>query len=259
MNYILEGDFMERIKDLPDGSVSMVMADLPYGTTGLEWDKVIDLAAMWREFDRVCKPNAACVFTASQPFTTDLINSNRKFFRYTWVWAKTYSTGFANAKKMPMKKHEDVLVFYKKLPTYNPQGLVEVNRSINSAGPRESVGCYFKKTREPFAGFRDGLPSPDSYTQTHTNYPTSVLVFGKKGKSLHHTQKPVSLIEYLVRTYTEPGELVLDPTAGSGTTAVAAIASGRRYWVCEKDPVYYAAMSERIAAAEKESADEAAK
>jgi len=231
----LHGDCLELMRDLPDGSVDMVLCDLPYGTTACSWDSVIPFDALWEQYWRVCKPNAAVVLTASQPFTTSLIGSNMRDFRYSWVWEKTNATGHLTAKKMPMKAHEDIPVFYRLSPTYNPQktkGHARVRKSSTKNRDNEYLGVT--------------IPT-HSYDSTE-RYPRSIQVFAsdKKTSSLHPTQKPVALFEYLIRTYTNPGDLVLDNTAGSGTTAIAAENAGRR-WICmERDPDYYAAAVGRV-------------
>ena len=223
MNLML-GDCLERMKEIPDGSVDMILADPPYGTTACKWDSVIDLPSMWEQLKRIIKPNGAIVMTASQPFTTILASSNMGQFRYEWIWQKSNSTGFQLAKKMPMKKHENILVFYKKIPTYNPQGLI----------------AYGKRNRRSKAGNGGHLANEcNDYIQEFTNYPTQLIHFGYDSNKLHPTQKPVALMEYLIKTYTDKGDLILDNCAGSGTTGVASKASGRNFVGCEISPKYY--------------------
>ena len=217
--------------EIQDGSVDMVLCDLPYGTTECSWDSVIPFDQLWAHYKRVCKPTAAIVLTAHQPFTTELINSNRKMFRYCWVWIKSGVTGFGNAKKQPLRAYEDVVVFYQKQPDYKPLGIVKLDKPKRQGHP----GAFMGRT-----GFRQG------YETTWTNYPRNILTFASE-RGFHPTQKPVALFEYLIRTYTNPGELVLDNCMGSGTTAIAAINTGRDYIGFETDEVYYRTATERIA------------
>lgn len=237
---LLNGDCLVEMSQIPDGSVDMVLCDLPYGTTACKWDSVIPFEPLWAHYRRVCKRNAAVVLTASQPFTTVLINSNFAWFKYCWVWEKTRVGDIFNAKNKPLKKHEDVVVFSegttangsdRRMPYY-PQGLQ----------PTSKVAKNKETTRAFFA------PRPshrETYEQTATGYPTSVLKF-PNDTGLHPTQKPVALMEYLIRTYTNEGETVMDNTMGSGTTGVAAVKTGRKFIGIERDPEYFRIASERI-------------
>lgn len=224
------GDCLSSLPNIPNNSVDMVLADPPYGTTQCKWDSVIDLSAMWRELERVCKPNAAIVMTAAQPFSSILGASNIRNLRYSWVWEKSAATGHLNAKRMPMKNHEDVLVFYKKQPTYNPQGLQEFGKVTRRGG---NGGCYGKSGVENLQQF--------------TNYPRTIQKFASEGKTVHSTQKPTSLMEYLIKTYTNSGDTVLDITMGSGTTGVACINTGREFIGMEMDAEIFQVAKERIA------------
>ena len=225
------GDCLERMKEIDAGSVDAVIADPPYGTTACKWDAVIPLEPMWEQLKRVIKPNGAIVLFGSQPFTTALIHSNLGEFRYTWIWDKARPSNPQLAKKQPLKSHEDVCVFYRKFPTYNPQGLVEI----------------------PEAGRKVHMPEPNSlghcvrkpYVQTHTNYPKAILNI-KAERGLHPTQKPVALMEYLIRTYTNEGETVLDFTMGSGTTGVACVKTKRDFIGIELDDGYFKIAEQRI-------------
>ena len=220
----LLGDCLDRMSEIPDGSVDMVLCDLPYGTTQNKWDSVIPFGPLWDHYWRVAKPNAAVVLTASQPFTTSLINSCSRDFRYCLVWDKTKSGNFALAKKQPMKSHEDVAVFYRKHPVYNPQ--MEQRGRIRKKGGGD-------------ASTNTGITPTVSFNNVY--YPKSIMTFstGSRKDQTHPTQKPVALFEYLIRTYTDPGHTVLDNCAGSGTTAIAAERTGRR-WICiEREPTYY--------------------
>ncbi len=236
------GDCLERMKEIPDGSVDLVLCDPPYGTTACKWDAVIPFEAMWLELKRVLKRNGAAVFTASQPFTSALVMSNIREFKYQWVWEKNKATGHLNAKKRPLVAHEDVLVFFKEQSLYAPQGLVRKQTPTISKGDRGRKGagssgdCY-------------GLAVRDS-VQTHEGYPRSVFKFSVDMKAeFHPTQKPVALMEYLIRTYTHEGETVLDFTMGSGTTGVACANTGRKFNGIERDEGYFKIASERIATA----------
>jgi site-specific DNA-methyltransferase (adenine-specific) len=209
------------MKEIPDGSVDMVLCDLPYGTTACKWDTIIPFEPLWGQYRRIVKPSGAIVLFGSQPFTTVLIASNIKWFKYQWVWEKGRFANQMLAKKQALKIHEDVNVFYSKQCTYNPQGLVEVNK-ITKQGARVTDN-------------NGGGKRETSYLQTHTNYPKSILSFKSEGNTVHPTQKPVSLCEYLIRTYTNEGETVLDNTMGSGTTGVACANTYRRFIGIQKD------------------------
>ncbi len=231
-NTIHLGDCLELMKEIPDASVDMVLCDLPYGTTSCKWDAVIPFNALWKQYLRVAKEKAAIVLTAAQPFSTTLIASNLKDFKYSWVWVKTNCTGFANAKKQPLRCYEDVCVFCKKSPNYYPQGLIRLTEPKMRT---KKTGDFMGRN-----GFKDG------YAQEWTNYPKNVLNIASEKNTDHPTQKPVALMEYLIKTYTNPGELVLDNCAGSGTTAVACKQTGRRFICIEKDEDYWHKACERL-------------
>lgn len=229
------GDCLDGMAKLPAASVDLILADLPYGTTQNKWDSVIPLDALWTQYWRIAKPNAAVVLTASQPFTTALIGSNLDKFRYCLVWDKVGTTGFQTARVMPLRRHEDICVFYRAKPTYNPAMEVR-GMPRKKGGSKTDNGCYGE------------LRSAESFNNTY--YPTSIIEVSNASKVglVHPTQKPVALMEYLIRTYTNPGDVVLDNTMGSGTTGVAAAQSGRRFIGIERDPAYFAIASERISA-----------
>lgn len=223
-------DCFDAMKDIPNGVIDMVLCDLPYGTTQNKWDSILPLDKLWAEYWRVCKSNAAVILTATQPFSSAVTMSEINNFKYQWVWIKSKITGVLNAKKMPVRKHEQILVFYKQPCTYNAQGL-EIKNSITKQG-----GNSDNYNDRPL----------EAYIQEFTNWPRDVLEIKSNGKSIHPTQKPVVLFEYLIKTYTNENEIVLDNTAGSGTTAIAAINTNRK-WVCiEKDKNYYDKAIERI-------------
>lgn len=227
---LMMGDCLERMKRIPEGSVDMILCDLPYGTTACKWDVVIPFEPLWAEYRRVCKKNAAIVLTASQPFTSLLVTSNFLDFRYEWVWLKAPS-GNLNAKKMPMAGHESVLVFGEGRLNYNPQGLIHApfERKANSVSKTTAYGSQEAKV----------------YVQEFTNYPNTRLEF-VKDRGLHPTQKPVALFEYLIRTYTNENDVVLDNCMGSGTTGVACANSNRRFIGIERDEDYFLDAAERI-------------
>lgn len=232
MIQIFNEDCLDGMTRIQDGAVDLVLCDLPYGTTACSWDTVIPFEPLWKEYRRVLKHNGALALMAAQPFATDLINSARKIFRYDLVWEKTAPAGFANSHRMPLRSHELVLLFYRRQPTYNPQGLVKLEKPIVRRGTRKVGGVYHGLDKD--------------CVQEYTNYPRSVLHFSFKGRRVHPTQKPVELMEYLVRTYSNPGDLVLDNCMGSGTTAIACMNSGRRFVGFEQDEKYFAAARKRI-------------
>lgn len=222
------------MKDIPDGSVDMVLCDLPYGMTRNKWDGVIDLEALWVQYRRIVKQNGAIVLHCMQPFTTRLINSNPKDFRYCWVWDKSQISGFLNAKRRPLVRHEDIAVFYQKQPTYNPQMRKGKVRRKGTNG-RASMN---------YDSFEWLGVVNDDY------YPTSILDFAlPRYKDGHPTQKPVPLLEYLIKTYTNPGEVVLDNCMGSGSTGVACVNTKRMFIGMELDKEYFDIAVRRIAAA----------
>lgn len=246
---LLFGDCLEEMRSISDGSVDMVLCDLPYGTTACAWDSVIPFAELWAEYRRVGTEKCAVVLTAGQPFTSALVMSNPEWFRYQWVWCKNMPAGFAQAKNKPMTQHEDVLVFSpaktghvsqcKNRMTYNPQDLTPLGKTVkNSKGHRGSA-------------FEARANAKDSYVQEFTGYPNSVLHFDCQRDGIHPTQKPVALMEYLIRTYTNEGDTVLDNTMGSGTTGVAAMQTGRNFIGIERDADYFCIAAERIYGAMK--------
>lgn len=227
------GDCFDVMATLEPGSVDMVLNDPPYGTTQNKWDAVIPFEPMWTAYWRLLKSNGAAILTAAQPFTSALIASQVSLMKDCLVWDKVGTTGFQNAKRRPLRRHEDVLVFCRSSPPYYPQ--MEVR-----GAPRKKGGS--KKDNGNYGDLR----SSESFNNEY--YPTSIIQISnaKKGGLIHPTQKPVALFEYLIRTYTNPGELVLDNTAGSGTTAIAAMNAGRR-WICiERDEGYYEKAVQRI-------------
>lgn len=237
---LMHGDCLDLMKEIPDGSVDMVLTDPPYGTTACKWDSVIPFEPMWAQLKRVTKKNGAIVMTASQPFTSALVMSNVKMFKYCWVWDKRRPGNPMLAKKQCLKVHEDVCVFYENFGVYNTQGVFETNGK-----PRGGV-----KPSSTELGFGKSIKS--DYKQTKSGYPKSILSFGTNNKkNAHPTQKPVALMEYLIKTYTNEGETVLDFTMGSGTTGVACVNTGRSFIGIELDPDYFNIAKERIAKAQE--------
>lgn len=250
---LLQGDCLELLPTIPAGSVDLVLTDPPYGTTACSWDAVIPFEPMWREVRRVLKPRGAAVFTASQPFTSALVMSNTDWFKYCLVWEKTRATGHVHAKNKPMKKHEDILVFSPGTTvhasqsatrmTYNPQGLIKLAVPVKVRGAKGSMSVMAPR------------PSHRDYEQEFVGYPTSVVSFASEGATVHPTQKPVALTEYLIRTYTNEGETVLDFTMGSGTTGVACANTGRKFIGIERDDKYFAIARDRVSAAYQKTTD----
>jgi DNA modification methylase len=230
------GDCLEIMSTLPNASVDLILCDLPYGTTACTWDSVIPLASLWNEYRRIAKPSTAIVLTASQPFTSALVMSNPKWFRYCWVWEKPVGTGFLDANRKPLKCHEDICVFYGKQPTYNPQKW--------KGKPNHTSKTKERKTLSVYAGDHGRVETDLSGMK----YPRSVIQFDKHSASerLHPTQKPVALMEYLINTYSNPGDTVLDNTMGSGTTGVAALNTGRTFIGIEQLPEYFTIAQARI-------------
>lgn len=231
LNKIHLGDCLEGMKHVPDKSVDMILCDLPYGTTACKWDTIIPFEPLWEQYERIIKDNGAIVLTAAQPFTSALVMSNPKLFKYDWIWRKPKGTGHLNAKKQPMRDKEDILVFYKQQPLYNPQ-FSEGKPFANKRG--RNTDSY-------------GLHGDVNYENHGYRYPKQVLEFGvvERG-TIHPTQKPVELFEYLIKTYTNEGETVLDNCMGSGTTAIACINTNRNYIGFEKGETYHSLATERV-------------
>lgn len=229
-------DSIKAMKNLPDSSVDMILADLPYGTTECAWDSVIPLEPLWEQYLRVAKPEAAIVLTSMQPFTTALIASKMDLFRYEWIWEKGNATGFLNAKLQPLRAHESVLVFYRKQPVYNPQ-MTSGHQRKTSKRKDVNSECYGKALK---------LQDYDSSDR----FPRSVQFFSsdKHTASYHPTQKPVNLMAYMIMTYTNPGQIVLDNTMGSGTTGVACALLGRGFIGIDQDLACVTVAEERISA-----------
>ena len=231
LNYIDNCDCLEGLKAIPDNSVDLIVTDPPYGTTRNAWDAAIPLHLLWAEFERITKDSAAMIIFSQQPYTAQVVLSNPELFRYEWIWEKTQGTGHLNAKKMPLKAHENILVFYRKLPTYNPQ-------------MRTGFTPYRCKSGRGSSNYGD--QNSVTTISAGERYPVDVLPFGSD-RGLHPTQKPLALIEYIVQTYSNAGDVVLDPFMGSGTTAVACLNTGRNFIGFELDEKYHAIAQQRIA------------
>ena len=223
-----KGDCLEIMKTIKDNSVDAIITDPPYGTTQCKWDSVIDFSLMWEQLNRIIKPNGAIVLFGSEPFSSALRMSNIKNYKYDWIWHKSNKTGFLNAKKMPLKNIETISVFQKTIK-YNPQGLKPFDKIVKRGGNGEN---YSKSGVENLQKF--------------TNYPTQYLSFKSQGKTVHPTQKPIALMEYLIKTYTNENETVLDFTMGSGSTGVACKNTSRDFIGIEQDEDYFEIAKERI-------------
>ena len=239
---LMQGDCLERMQEIPDGSIDMVLTDPPYGTTACKWDTVIDLPQMWEQLKRITKPNGAIVMTASQPFTSALVMSNVAMFKYEWIWQKDKPSNFALANRQPMKYHENVCVFYQSQCCFNKQ--LEPRTGSGAARVKYIVDNSRQKSEHLTVSDKPKMFGDLKNPGTIQNVST-----GRRQDSLHPTKKPVALMEYLIRTYTDEGDTVLDFTMGSGTTGCAAKNTGRKFIGIELDPDYFKIAQERIAAA----------
>ncbi len=239
LHKILQGDAIQQLNTLPPNSINLVLADLPYGTTQNKWDSVLPLTSLWEQLIRVCRPNAAFLFTASQPFTSLLVSSNLKMFKHEWIWIKNRGSNFANTVREPMKEHESVMVFSQGSWTYNKQ--MQERTGGGASRVEYEFGHRTESTNYGEFGGREGqvLPTlrvPSSWQKFNTEV------------GFHPTQKPVDLMRYLIRTYSNPNEIILDPTMGSGTTGVAALMENRHFVGIELNPDYCAIARQRIEA-----------
>lgn len=231
INKIYNQDCLEGMKYIDDKSIDMILCDLPYGTTKCKWDIVVPFEPLWEQYERIIKDNGAIVLFCKQPFTTKLIGSNIKLFKYSLVWVKDNHDNPLMAKKRFLNVTEDIAVFYKKQCTYNPQGIIPYNKETKQ-GRGKSLSQRNEREK--------------NYTQAFTNYPRNILKFKRDLPNIHPTQKPVSLCEYLIKTYTNEGDIVLDNCMGSGTTAVACINTNRNFIGFELDEKYYKTAVERV-------------
>jgi len=236
---LVNADCFDVFPFIEDKSIDAIICDLPYGTTACKWDSVLPFDKLWREYERIIKLNGAIVLTASQPFTSALVMSNPKLFKYQWVWVKTKKTGFTNGKNRPLSQHEDVIVFSKAnvangskiMMKYNPQGLQPLGKVRKGDKNKSDGDTNGQKYYRP--------SQSKDYIQEFTNYPTTILNVASEGKIVHPTQKPVELMEYLIRTYTDENDIVLDNTMGSGTTGLACLKTNRQFIGIEKEKQYY--------------------
>lgn len=229
---LLQGDCLEVMKQIPNGSVDMVLCDLPYGTTACKWDSVISLPSLWQEYNRLMKPRSTAVFTSVQPFTTKLIQSNFDEFKYCWIWEKNRATNFPNAKRRPLTAHEEIVVFVKGKAIYYPQKSTGHTPTHSAKGASQGTIYHGDKIRNYEGG-------------DTTRYPRTVLRFNCE-RGFHPTQKPIALMEYLIRTYSKEGETVLDNCMGSGSTGVACANTGREFIGIEQDAIYFQIAKSRI-------------
>lgn len=240
---IKHGDCLNLMTNIPDASVDLILCDLPYGTTQCKWDSCIDLERLWGEYLRVAKENAPILLFSQQPFSATLIMSNPKMFRYEWIWYKNKATGWLNSKKMPLKAHENILCFYRKLPKYNPQ------MRTHDFGGNPFQGRTPYRPRGVYQASHYGRYKSPTYKELgEERLPIDIVNFQAPDceKGLHPTQKPISLLEYLINTYTDEGDTVLDNCMGSGSTGIAAINCNRNFIGIEMDADYYTIAKERI-------------
>lgn len=233
-SYIKQGDCLEVMKDIRDKSIDMILCDLPYGTTHCNWDTVIPFDRLWEQYCRIAKDNAAIVLFGAEPFASHLRLSNLQMYKYDWIWDKVKGTGFLNAKKQPMRNHEVICVFYKNQCTYNPQ-MTSGQRKVSYKRKGLQTDVY-------------GQADKDYIYDSATRYPRSIQVFSTDTQkcSLHPTQKPIALLEYLILTYTNEDDIVLDNCMGSGSTCVAAQNTNRKYIGIEKEESIFNNAKERI-------------
>ena len=245
-NKIINADCMDILKQLPDKCIDMILCDLPYGTTACKWDTIIPFAPLWEQYKRIVKDNAAIVLFGSEPFSSFLRMSNIEMYKYDWIWKKSRPTGFAQAKNQPMRDYETISCFSKGSAIHACQAKVRMN--YNPQGTNE---CHILKHQSSNNGKTNTcFSNRDSHKEIHiqeqTNYPRQVLEVASESNTIHPTQKPVALFEYLIKTYTNENDLVLDNCSGSGTTAIACMHTKRRFICIEKDPEYWKASVKRL-------------
>ena len=256
---IYKGDCLELMKEIPDGSIDCIICDLPYNVLhkdnpNAQWDRLIPFKPLWQQYERVIKDNGAIILFAQGLFTAKLILSNEKLYRYSLVWDKGLTTGFLNANRMPLRCHEDICVFYKTLPTYNPQMEIgNPNHSQGNGKHKETNNCYGQYKQGRAYDYDKGIKKVEP-TRPNEKFPKSIIRIRKEHerKVLHPTQKPVDLIRYLIRTYTNEGDTVLDNCIGSGTTAIAAIKEKRHFIGIEKNEEYFEKANKRVKEEQKQ-------
>ena len=248
-DYIKQGDCLQLMRELPDGSIDMVLCDLPYGETNNPRDKPVPFAPLWAQYKRIIKENGAILLFGQGKFFIDLVGSNRAWYRYDLIWDKVLTTGFLNANRMPLRRHKKIAVFYKRQLTYHPQ--------FTQGEPLHGKGTAYRTKEGKNRNYGTFRQTEDTRAGSREKYPTSILLYAKPhpSKALHPTEKPVALLEYLIRTYTNAGETVLDNCMGSGSTAVACIRSGRHYIGYEAEEEYYEIAKGRIAEEERKRND----
>lgn len=232
----MKGDCLELMKGIPDESIDMILCDLPYGTTRNKWDSIISMDQLWEQYTRLLKVGGVVALFGDEPFSSSLRLSNPKWYRYDWYWTKNKATGFLNANRMPLKRVETISIFYPKLPLYNPQKEIGYKPYTSMTGSKTKNYGKFKSIKTVNDGSR---------------YPTNVLTFNKVSKTIHPTQKPVDLLEYLIKTYTNPNMTVLDNVMGSGSTGVACVNTNRNFIGMELDEDYFKIAKERIEKADR--------
>ncbi len=238
---LFQGDCLEIMKEIPDKSIDLILCDLPYGTTACKWDVIIPFDKLWSQYERIIKPSGIIVLFASQPFTTMMISSNLKDYRYNWIWDKKKPGAISIARFQPLRVYEDICVFYRQTGTYNPQKT-----------KREKPIKYKNYSQSHITG--PGIKAMVEFKVTDSKYPKNILEFSNANQTekVHPTQKPVALLEYLIKTYTNANEIVLDNTMGSGSTGVACVNTERDFIGIEKDEKYFAIAEDRITKAVKE-------
>lgn len=257
---LIHGDCLEKMKDIPDASVNMILCDLPYGVLHknnphAQWDRIIPFDKLWEQYERIIKDNGAIVLFAQGMFTAKLMMSNPKLWRYNLIWDKQRVTGFLNANRMPMRCHEDICVFYKKLPTYNPQyEKGQPNHSRGNGVHKHTNSCYGKYKEDYKGRTYESVPRVESTVPADMKLPRSIISIKKEHEStvFHPTQKAVALLEYLINTYTNEGDLVLDNTMGSGSTGVACVNTNRNFIGIELNDEYFAIADNRIKQAQQQ-------
>jgi len=245
LNKTYLGDCLDIMFDIPDKSIDMILCDLPYNTTNCKWDTPIDLEKLWLHYNRIIKDNGVIALTSQTPFDKVLGVSNIKMLKYEWIWEKTQATGHLNSKRMPMKSHENILIFYKKQPTYNPQKTFGHVRKVSSAKNRKV--CINRRNNTDNIYHNENGDNVNDYDSTE-RFPRDVLKFSsdKQKSNLHKTQKPLKLMEYFVKTYTNENDTILDNTAGSGTTGLACKNLNRNYIMIEKDKEIFEICQKRL-------------
>jgi DNA modification methylase len=240
MSQIINDDCLNALKNIPDNSIDFILTDPPYGTTQCKWDFVIPYEPMWAELKRIRKDNTAIALFGTEPFSSHLRLSNLDEYKYDWIWIKSNGVGYLNSKKMPLKQYENISIFYKKLPIYNPQGLIEINKI------RKNDYTKKNKTEKSITVQNGGRLKQKEFVSKYKNYPNSILKFNNPKNAVHSTQKPTDLLEYLIRTYTKEKQVVLDFTMGSGSTGVACINTNRNFIGIELDKEYFKIAEKRI-------------